>query len=199
MRSRTMARLWVGLTALAVSASGALMANAATPNEQTAPRETRFATQARSAGLSTTQAQELQRTIDARLAQMKVAAHQVGFNEIMTDDGSAKVTLSVPGTAAEGDRTCTSGRLCLWAGDYYDHDKVTLYYCKFTNLGKLKPAWNDRLTSYLNFQTKGTRAKFYNFKNGAWHVKFTSVAPHREPDLGRYSGYNNVIDGVTPC
>ncbi|WP_344163814.1 hypothetical protein [Kribbella yunnanensis] len=199
MGSRNKARLLVALSAIAVSVSGTMTATAAPLNDRAGSEVARFATQARDAGLSTTQARQLQRTIDTRLAQMQIGAHQVGFNEIMTDDGSAKVTLSVPGAKAPGDRRCNGGRLCLWAGDFYDHDKVTLYYCKFTDLGKLKPAWNDRLTSYLNFQTKGTKAKFYNYKSGKFQLRFTSTAPHREPDLGRYPGLNNMIDGVKPC
>ncbi|TCC30455.1 hypothetical protein [Kribbella sindirgiensis] len=197
MRSRTMARLWVGLTALAVSASGALMANAAPPDERTTSQQARFATQARSAGLTAAQAKELQRKVDDRMAQIKVPVHQVSFNQIMADDGSARLTLGAPGAAAPRNILCDDGNLCLWAGDYYDHERHDLFYCRLYNLADW--GFNDRLTSYMNEQSKGTRARFYNWQGGKWVQKFTSVAPHQDPDLGRWQGLNNMIDAVRPC
>ncbi|MEU7278433.1 hypothetical protein AB0A69_06520 [Streptomyces sp. NPDC045431] len=57
--------------------------------------------------------------------------------------------------------------------------------------------FSDRLTSYKNNQTSGTRALFYNWQ-GSWVYKFDSHAYHTEDSLANTS-WNNLIDGVRVC
>lgn len=69
-----------------------------------------------------------------------------------------------------------------------------LYYCNLVNLGNY--GQNDRLSSFINNQSTGTVARFYNWQ-GYWSRKFNSTAYQARTLLG--SGYNNYIDGVDPC
>ncbi|NBE50467.1 peptidase inhibitor family I36 protein [Streptomyces boluensis] len=173
-----------GLALAVTGTTGALAASGDTSGAASA-----LTAQAREAGLTARQAAQLQDRIDARLATMKTPAEQVRFDEIRAADGT-RVTF---GARAAG--SCTSGRLCLWAGDNYDHEKLTFYKCAFRDLSDY--GFNDRLTSLKNYQSKGTWAKFYNWE-GHWSLKFGSTAPHKIPDL-QGTEYNNVIDGVRVC
>ncbi|MDI3423485.1 peptidase inhibitor family I36 protein [Streptomyces luteolus] len=135
----------------------------------------------------------LQGRIDRYLSTMDVPARQVGHDTIRTADGSATVTFAAPGAAR--DSSCKSGRLCLWAGDNYDHAKLTFYTCAFRKLSKY--GFHNRLTSFKNNQTGGTRAKFYEWR-GHWALVFGSTAPHNVPDL-QGTAYNNTVDAVRVC
>lgn len=154
-----------------------------------------YTEQARAAGLSARQAGQLQDRVDAQLADMKDPAHQVGYDEIRTDDGSVAITLSVPGVNRSENSKCTGKRLCLWAGDNYDHKRVRFYRCGLRDLGRI--GFNDRLTSYKNYQTSGTESRFYNWV-GHRDFLFSSVAKHKEADL-QGTGWNNKVDWVKVC
>lgn len=184
---RTMALL-SGM-ALAIGAGGA----AAAAGRAAPSAESAYAAQAGAAGLSARQAAQLQDRVDARLANLEVPAEQVGYNEIRTKDGSASIRLSSPAVAA--DSSCSSGYLCLWSGDFWDGDKLSFYKCDFRDLGDY--GFNDRLTSYKNNQSSGTRSKFYNWQ-GSWVYKFDSHAYHSEDDLAN-TPWDNMIDGVRIC
>jgi hypothetical protein len=157
--------------------------------------ESVYAAEARTAGLSGRQADQLQDRVDARLAKLKVPAQQVSYNEIRTEDGSASITLSSPGVAAG--TGCSSLHLCLWSGSSYTGDKLAFSACKLRDLSDY--GFNDVLTSYKNNQSSGTRSLFYNWKTGGgWDYKFDSRAYHVEADLSDTS-WNNMIDGVRVC
>lgn len=187
------------LIGFATLASVSTTANAESSAEVKA--QATYARQARDAGLSSQQALRLQNRVDERLDSMKVDAHQVGFNEIATDDGFAKITFPQP--ADDGDQlvcaTDSPGYLCLYAGDYYDHEVISFYECAWALLADF--GFQNRLTSYKNNQTDGTRAKFYT-RDSDFNLiyEFDSVAPHKEPDLDRWNyGWNNEIDEVKVC
>ncbi|MET9967606.1 peptidase inhibitor family I36 protein [Streptomyces sp. NPDC006356] len=177
--------------ALAIGVGGTAVAV-----DQTASSvESVYAAEARTAGLSDRQADQLQDRVDARLAKLKVPARQVSYNEIRTEDGSASITLSSPGVKAS--TSCSYEYLCLWSGSSYTGEKLSFSACKLRNLGDY--GFSDKLTSYKNNQTSGTRAKFYNWKTGGgWDYKFDSRAPHVEANLSDTS-WNNMIDGVQVC
>ncbi|MET9509474.1 peptidase inhibitor family I36 protein [Streptomyces flavidovirens] len=185
---RTMALLSGMALAIGVGSGTAVATDQAAPSA-----ESMYAAEAGAAGLSARQAAQLQDRVDARLANLKVPAQQVSYNEIRTKDGSASITLTSPGAAA--DSSCSSGYLCLWAGDFWDGDKLSFYKCDFRDLGDY--GFNDRLTSYKNNQSSGTRAKFYNWQ-GSWVYKFDSHAYHSEDDL-QNTPWDNMIDGVRVC
>jgi hypothetical protein len=189
---KSIAVLASGLALAVATGSGAAIAITADTSSTSASVR---AQQARAAGLSRGQADQVQSSIDKQLATMKVPARQVSYNTIRTEDGSASITLTAPGQAR--DSSCRSGRLCLWAGDNYDHAKIVFYRCGFRNLWDV--GWSDRLTSFKNYQTTGTRAKFYNWgSGGGWDQVFGSTARHKVPDL-QGTGYNNVVDAVRVC
>jgi hypothetical protein len=193
--SKSIAVLASGLALAAATGSGAAIANTANSAGTSSTSASVRAEGVRAAGLSQTQADQLQRSIDKQLATMKVPARQVSYNTIRTEDGSTSVTLTAPGQAR--DSSCRSGRLCLWAGDNYDHAKIVFWRCGFRNLGDV--GWSDRLTSFKNYQTTGTRAKFYNWRSGGgWQLLFGSTARHSVPDL-QGTGYNNMVDAVRVC
>lgn len=188
---RTMALLSGMALAIGVGNGAAVAA------DQTAPSsESVYAAEAGAAGLSARQAGQLQNRVDARLANLKVPAQQVSYNEIRTTDGSASITLSSPGVSA--DSSCSYTYLCLWAGAKWSGDKLSFFKCEFRDLGDY--GFDNRLTSYKNNQSSGTRAKFYNWEGGSspWVYKFDSHAYHTEDSLAN-TPWDNMIDGVQVC
>ena len=177
--------------ALALGAGSATAAAAADRAAQ--PAESAYAAEAKAAGLSARQAAQLQARVDAQLADIKVPAEQVSYNEIRAKDGSATITVSAPGVAAG--TGCSYTYLCMWDGANWTGSKLSLYVCALRDLSDY--GFNDRLTSYKNNQTTGTRARFYNWQ-GSWVYKFDSHAYHTEDSLAN-TPWNNMIDGVRVC
>ncbi|MFC9686086.1 peptidase inhibitor family I36 protein [Streptomyces sp. NPDC056948] len=187
---RTMA-LFSGMAlAIGVGSGSAVAADQAAPSAESV-----YAAEAGAAGLSARQAAQLQDRVEARLAKLKVPAQQVSYNEIRTADGSASITLSSPGVAAVG--SCLNLNLCLWAGMYYDGEKLSFSSCKFRDLGDYD--FDNRLTSYINNQSSGTRVKFYNWEGGLvpWKYKFDSRAYAAHSLVN--TPWDNMIDGVQVC
>lgn len=166
---RTMA-LFSGMAlAIGVGSGAAVAADQAAPSAESV-----YAAEAGAAGLSARQAAQLQDRVEARLATLKVPAQQVSYNEIRTKDGSASITLPSPGAAASS--SCSSGYLCLWAGANWSGDKLSFYKCEFRDLGDF--GFDNRLTSYKNNQSSGTRAKFYNWEGAQVPGNTSSTATH---------------------
>ncbi|MGW6415023.1 hypothetical protein [Streptomyces sp. NPDC055055] len=174
-------------------ALGAGSATAAATNEATPSAASSYAAEAKAVGLSARQAAQLQDRVNARLADIKVPAEQVGYNEIRAKDGSARITLSVPGLVA--DTSCTYEYLCLWDGANWTGTKLSFTVCAFRNMSDY--GFVDRLTSYKNNQTTGTISQFYNWE-GTWVYKFGSRAYHTEDSLAN-TPWNNMIDGIQVC
>ncbi|MFM9370704.1 hypothetical protein [Streptomyces sp. Da 82-17] len=186
---RRLAVLCAGL-ALAVAAGGGTAAATGTAAPAGADRRQAPALQER---VAFQERVALQGRIDRHLAAMDVPARQTGRDTIRTADGSTTITFTEPGEPR--DSSCRSGRLCLWAGDHYDHKKVVFRTCAFRKLSAY--GFKDRLTSFKNHQTRGTRTKFYVWR-GHWAHVFGSTAPHRVPDL-QGTEYNNDVDAVRVC
>ncbi|MFI8293730.1 hypothetical protein EAO71_02905 [Streptomyces sp. ms191] len=192
MKSRTMKRTSALLCGIALTL-GAGTATAAATDRATQSTESKYAAEAKAEGLSARQAAQLQDRMDAQLAVIKVPAEQVRYNEIRAKDGSASITMSVPGVAA--DTSCSYEYLCLWDGANWTGTKLSFYVCAFRNLSDY--GFNDRLTSYKNNQTSGTVASFYNWES-RWVYKFGSTAYHTEDSLAN-TPWNNMIDGIQVC
>ncbi len=191
-RVRTTMRTTALLCGMAL-ALGASNATAAAADRATQSVESKYAAEAKAMGLSARQAAQLQDRVDAQLADMKIPAEQVKYNEIRTKDGSSSITLPVPGAAA--DTSCPHEYLCLWDGAYWTGTKHTFWACGYVNLSDR--GFNDRLTSYKNNQTTGTVSSFYNWE-GSWVYKFGSRAYHTEDSLAN-TPWNNMIDRVLVC
>ncbi|MGW4440894.1 peptidase inhibitor family I36 protein [Streptomyces sp. NPDC004596] len=155
--------------------------------------QSKYAAEANAVGLSARQAAQLQDRVDTQLADMKVPAEPVRYDEIRAKDGSASITMSVPGAAA--DTSCSYEYLCLWDGANWTGTKLSFTVCAFRDLSDY--GFNDRLTSYKNNQTTGTVSKFYNWE-GSWVYKLGSTAYHTEDSLAN-TPWNNMIDGVRVC
>ncbi|MGJ5894333.1 hypothetical protein ACSCBZ_20565 [Streptomyces niveiscabiei] len=175
-------------------ALGAGSATAVAADRAAQPAESTYAAQAEAVGLSARQAAQVQDRVDAQLAAMKVPAEQVGYNEIRAKDGSATITMAVPGVT---DTSCGDRYLCLWRDANWTGTKLSFTTCAFRDLNDYAFN-NDTLTSYKNSQTRGTVAKFYNWQGGSWVQKFTSTAPHTEDSLAN-TPWNDMIDGVRVC
>ncbi|WP_406389952.1 peptidase inhibitor family I36 protein [Streptomyces sp. NBC_00887] len=191
-RTRTTKRTSALLCGVAL-ALGASSATAVATDRATQSAESKYAAEAKAVGLSARQSAQLQDRVDAQLADIKVPVEQVGYNEIRAEDGSASITVSVPGVAA--DTSCSYEYLCLWDGANWTGTKLSFAVCTFRNLSDY--GFSDRLTSYKNNQTTGTVSQFYNWE-GSWAYKFGSTAYHTEDSLAN-TPWNNMIDGVNVC
>ncbi len=131
-------------------------------------RQGAFAQQAKQAGLSTKQADALQKRVDRVLGQHS-QAKQVSANKVLLD--GASVTLRAPGQKvahnladgieAKGKYICKEGHLCMRV-----HGNVKDFWkCK---TWRLKGWTGDG--PFVNNQTDGTVARFYN-QDGSerWH------------------------------
>ncbi|MFD7438818.1 hypothetical protein [Streptomyces sp. NPDC059861] len=191
-RSRITKPLSAVLCVMALAVGAGSTAAAAT--DRTAQSaESKYAAQAKAVGLSSRQAAQLQDRVDAKLADIKVPAEQVGYNEIRAKDGSAIVTVSVPGVA---NTSCSYEWLCLWTGPNWTDSKVSFTECRDYDLNNYSFN-NDTLTSYKNNQTTGTVARFYNWE-GRKVYKFGSTAYHTEDSLAN-TPWDNMIDIVDVC
>lgn len=128
-------------------------ASTATPTSQ----QSAYNAQARTAGLTDRQAAQLQRQVDAVLAQ-DPQARQVSANKLTTAGGS--VVLAVPGRTETRDLAapdtalaCGNGHLCIVDGRGYNYDYYRCGYYDFDGIGD---------GTFNNNQTPGTRARFYN-------------------------------------
>ncbi|GGX81898.1 peptidase inhibitor family I36 protein [Streptomyces fructofermentans] len=179
--------------ALAVGA-GSTAAAAAATDRTAQSAESKYAAQAKAVGLSSRQAAQVQDRVDAQLADIKVPAEQVAYNEIRAKDGSAIITVSVPGVA---NTSCDYEYLCLWTGPNWTDSKLAFYQCRDYDLSHYSAFRNDTLTSYKNNQTTGTVARFYNWE-GRKVYKFGSTAYHTEDSLSN-TPWDNMIDIVDVC
>jgi hypothetical protein len=134
----------------------------------------------------------------------------VGFNV-----GRAQAAVAQPAAAAAqlGDikalfphDPCPYGYLCLWEHSNQDGFGIGFYYCGVRDLSLINypfadsPAqgtWRDRVSSYVNNQTPGRKARFYNMEGGVAKERDSSVAYE---DVVYVSDANNdIFDRVAPC
>ncbi|MEU4208438.1 hypothetical protein AB0F13_00305 [Streptomyces sp. NPDC026206] len=179
----------VAATALAGSLIGATGTASAAGTGTTGTAE--FAAQAKKAGLTGSQAKELQSRVDRYLADL--GGKQVAVNKIERGDMSVLVTL--PGERVARDLTaqkqfawyCPYENFCMYRGESGTGDQLNLYNCKTYGLTN----WKGN-GSWYNNQTPGTRAKLMDRNH---NVLVTTVgAPSYNPS------YNwDPIWYVKPC
>ncbi|MEU8762385.1 hypothetical protein [Streptomyces sp. NPDC048659] len=142
------------LAAVALVAAPALSAHAAAPDTTTLP----YSEQTRAVGLTDAQAGQLQRRVEAVLAE-EPGARQTSANTLALPGGTA--TLPVPGQAEARDlaapdaprAACNDGHLCITDGRGVNYDYYRCGYYDFNGIGD---------GTFNNNQTPGTRARFYN-------------------------------------
>ncbi|GAA2325616.1 hypothetical protein OKJ48_00360 [Streptomyces kunmingensis] len=112
-----------------------------------------YAQQAHDAGLTNSQAAQLQRKVDAALAR-QADSRQIGANKLAIPGGT--LTLAAPGKFSAA-IACSNGHLCIQDGQGSTWDYYYCGYYDFYGIG-------DGV--FNNNQTSGTRARFYN-SNGS--------------------------------
>ncbi|MEU2249380.1 hypothetical protein [Streptomyces sp. NPDC019224] len=142
--------------AAALIAGPTLSAHATTTPAAPSAQQT-YAAQARAAGLTDQQAGQLQRQVDAALAQ-DPRARQTSANTLAIPGGT--VTLPAPGQAETRNLAspgtalaCANGHLCITDGRGTNYDYYRCGYYDFNGVGD---------GTFNNNQTSGTRARFYN-------------------------------------
>ncbi|MDQ0994531.1 hypothetical protein [Streptomyces sp. V3I7] len=152
-------KLWKK-TATAVAMVGVIAGLAVTGSGPASAEAQRaaYTRQALGAGLTRTQADRLQRSVDAYRAG-NLDARQVSANKLTIPGGS--LTLPAPGqktardlAAATSAPSCSSGHLCIVDGRGYRYD---YYYC-----GEAYPFDGIGAGTFNNNQTWFTKAKFLN-------------------------------------
>ncbi|MCX4822644.1 hypothetical protein OG883_22640 [Streptomyces sp. NBC_01142] len=119
-----------------------------------------FAAQAKQAGLTSTEAKQLQSKVDGYLATQ--GGKQVAANKIELA-GKGEIVVSLPGeryardlTSAAGTRAaCPYENFCMWTGTGFTGTQYNLWQCQTYALSN----WNGP-GSWSNNQTPGTRARF---------------------------------------
>ncbi|MFH7598599.1 hypothetical protein WDV06_26420 [Streptomyces racemochromogenes] len=153
----------IRLAALAAALLGALaVAGPAQATDTAALSQTAFSAQARSAGLSSAQANELQRTVDANLA--ATGGRQVGANKIALGGGSYRL-LTLPGEQRARDLDaprslageCPYGYGCLWSGTWFTGNVDYVYECGDRHMNNYTGTG-----SWKNNQPSKYRMKFYD-------------------------------------
>jgi hypothetical protein len=172
-RIRAVAAIGLMLVATAVGAASPASADPAKPD---------FATQARDAGLTSAQTASLQQRVDAYLA--RTGGTQVAINKIDLD-GKGVLLLALPGEKraheiAAGSQPnasifdCSKFNFCAYSATNYSGDLIKYYSCKYTVSMPFAG-----YGSYLNDQTQGTDAHFYD-STGAYMYDSLS-APWSSP------------------
>ncbi|MFE5944573.1 hypothetical protein [Streptomyces sp. NPDC056480] len=139
-----------------------------------------FAAQARSAGLSGTEAKGLQARVDGYLA--KTPGTQVGANKIVLK-GGGELVLTLPGERNARDLTapdagigaaagCPYTYVCAYPYEDFAGDELRLYTCNYRNY----IPWNGT-GSWINNQRSTLYAKFYD-SNG--NLGWTSPGGYSE-------------------
>lgn len=146
-----------GLAALAAAliAGSAPSAHALTPTDPNGQQA--YAEQAQDAGLTNQQAGQLQRQVDAVLAQ-DPQARQTSANTLAIPGGT--ITIPAPGQSETRNLAspstalaCNNGHLCITDGRGVNYDYYRCGYYDFNGIGN---------GTFNNNQTSGTRARFYN-------------------------------------
>ncbi|MEV5240955.1 hypothetical protein AB0K89_17895 [Streptomyces cinnamoneus] len=160
MALRTFTATAVAATALA----GSLIGTAASATTARAD----FAAQAQQAGLTGSQARELQSRVDGYLA--TTGGRQTAANKIET--GAGTLVLTLPGEEKARDLDAKAGaaarlgacpyeNFCMYRGTYYTGDQLNLYHCRDHALSNWR-GWG----SWVNNQTPGTQARLLDRNHG---------------------------------
>jgi hypothetical protein len=138
-------------------------------------------------------------------------ARLLASNTVLIEPGVSIVVL--PATPIPAIYSCPFEYLCISDAPSWDrtgHYVINLRTCEFIDLGRRSypdfkyvgtipgPKWNDRLSSYNNNQTKGTRSRFYDWRSGWTRVHTSGGAPSAIDNLADLA-VDNLIDGVQVC
>ncbi|GAB3188047.1 hypothetical protein GCM10027259_56200 [Micromonospora palomenae] len=116
-----------------------------------------------------------------------------------------KTGMATTAAAADGPvlAGCSYGYSCVYSDNNWAGYRLSFYTCALRDLSKYAyPGggyWNDKMSSYSNNQTRGTRSGYYIYSsaNSAWYEQFTSVAPYAAGSIP--SPWNNGLDGIKVC
>lgn len=172
--AKALAALMMALLALVATPAAAGAADAARG------ARTDFTAQARSAGLSSTEAKGLQARVDGYLA--KMPGTQVGANKIVLE-GGGELLLTLPGERHARDLTtpdaglgaaagCPYTYVCAYPNENFTGDELRLYTCNYLTY----IPWNGT-GSWINNQRSTLYAKFYD-SNG--NLGWTSPGGYSE-------------------
>ncbi|MFG2329605.1 peptidase inhibitor family I36 protein [Streptomyces sp. NPDC048604] len=156
--AKTVAALVMALLALIAAPGAAGAADGARAD---------FSAQARKAGLSSTQAGNLQARVDGYLA--KTRGTQLGANKIALPKGGGVLLLALPGEQRARDLDATNTGLgaaagcpytyvCAYSGENFTGDELRLYTCNYP----VRIYWSGT-GSWINNQRSTLYAKFYDY------------------------------------
>ncbi|MFI9585630.1 peptidase inhibitor family I36 protein [Streptomyces sp. NPDC052236] len=162
MALRKLTTSWFAVMAL-IAAAVIGLTGTASASAATTGTDQDFAAQARQAGLTGTQAKELQTRVTGYLT--SVGGKQVSANKIALA-GKGEIVVAVPGERHARDLTSTAAKpgtkaacpyenFCMWTGTNFTGTQFNLWKCQTYDLAN----WNDP-GSWSNNQTPGTRARF---------------------------------------
>ena len=106
----------------------------------------------------------------SKLAATAVSAITLGAALMVAPSASA-----APYGTNDARAGCGYGYLCIWDGFSHTGNVLRFFNCEFVNIGS-KYGWSDKLRSYVNNQTPGTVAKFYNWDGQKWVLLGSSRA-----------------------
>lgn len=138
-------------------------------------------------------------------------ARLLSSNTVALEPGVSIVVL--PASTTPAIYSCPFEYLCISDAPSWGrtgHYVINLRICEFIDLGRRSypdfksvgavpgPKWNDRLSSYNNNQTKGTRSRFYDWRSGWERVHTSGGAPSAIDNLADLS-IDDTIDAIQVC
>lgn len=182
---RALAGIGLLLTALIAGTATPSYANAAKPD---------FAAQARTAGLTGIQAASLQQRVDTYRA--RTGGTQVAINKISLG-GKGDIVLALPGerhareVGVSGQvgimAVCDPGNFCAFSQTELHGDVLRYYYCAY----RLSMPFAG-YGSYINNQTQGTSAHFYDSNAAYMYDSLAAVGVSRTFNW-------NYVYSIRPC
>ncbi|QFU90108.1 peptidase inhibitor family I36 protein [Amycolatopsis sp. YIM 10] len=132
---------------------------------------------------------------------------QISANQVAWQNGKVVLTIPLPGekfargaaepVSALGTRNCEYTWVCLYDGKDYEGRRLQFSDCnEFNDLSSWD--FNDKMTSWHNNQTSGTKARFYNWSKGQWVLVYTTPGA-QSWDGEVSSSINNMVDGIRAC
>jgi peptidase inhibitor family I36 len=174
--------------AVAVCALATVLVGAVGSGPAMAEESGKFAEQARSAGLSSVQATELQKAVNKHLAanpgSVQTAANRIDFagGSVLLALPGEKTARDLPSTdkvsavaaAAAAAGTCAYNYACFWSGENYTGSVYRLFYC---NTWQTIP-WYTK-GSWKNNQSTGTKIGIDPINSGPYYAfpAYSAVTP----------------------
>jgi len=176
--------------AAAASLMVAVLIGTAAAADASATTEHGFAVQARAAGLTSSQAQELQEQVDAQLAEfggVQTAANEIrlpnGLDLLMPLPGEVRARdLDAPRqtTNAQAPASCALYTFCAYEGTNFTGRTLRQVDCD--DFFEIPDAWSDG--SWSNNQSSGTKARMYDENDGLIYTTRGAYSEDRNGDWG---------------